>query len=543
MAGTKESPRQRMIGMMYLVLTALLAMNVSKDILHAFVVINEGLQTTNTNFEQKNASIMDRFRAQMALDAAKTRPHFERAQTVQSSAAELNTYIESMKHHLIMRTSGYDETTADSMYQLKNVDSKDNYDVPTEIMIGSEPASPKEGEFSALELKAKINAFRSSVTALFDPVQDADVIRKIEEDLRLSQVPNPEGKLESWEIGNFYHLPLAACVTNLSKIQSDIHNAESDAIKELFDNITGEDYNFDTIAARVIPRSSYVLLGEEYQADVFLAAFSRTEQPDIMLGDFEEETGTFSAQDSLDVEEGLGHMAVKTTREGFHRYSGLIQIKKRDGSTKSFPFESEYLVAKPSLTVAAEKMNVLYKGIPNPVNVSVPGVANEDLSVSITGGSSLRLLGAGHYMADMSTGSPQEAFVVVSAKMPDGNIREMGRIPFRVKNLPKPYAKVDQITTSGRMEKQLLISVQGIRALYGDDFVFDLPCRVTSFTMTTSYQGNFIEEHSTNHLWTPKMIEVFRALRSGSKVVFENITAQGPDGIPRKLSPIVITIR
>lgn len=543
MAGTKETPRQRMIGMMYLVLTALLAMNVSKDILHSFVVINKGLETTNENFQQKNQSIMDEFRAQMAFDPIKTRPHYQNAQTVESLSAELNDYIESLKKHLIGQTGGYDESAPDSLYQLGNVDSKDNYDIPTEILIGSEPAFPKEGEFSALELKSKINTYRESLVQVFDPGSDADVIHKISEDLKLNEVPDPEGKMESWEVGNFYHLPLAACITNLSKIQSDIRNAEADALSELYENITGEDYNFDTIAARVIPRSSYVLLGEEYEADVFLAAFSRTEQPEVLLGAFEEESGAFSASDSLEVEEGLGHMAVKTTREGFQKYEGMIKIKKRDGSTKEFPFASEYLVAKPSLTVAPTAMNVFYKGIANPVEISVPGVANENLSVRMTGGNSIRQKGDGLFEVNMVPNSPRDVEVVVTATLTDGSQREMGRRKFRAKQLPTPFASIGGVSTSGRMTNNELISKQGIRAQYGDDFQFNIIPVVTKFKVSTRYRGSQIGPRVTGNRWTQEVINIIEALPAGTQVIFEHIEAEGPDGIPRPLSPIVITIR
>lgn len=542
MASGKETPRQRMIGMMYLVLTALLALNVSKDLLNAFVVINDGLVSTNNTLENKSESVMAQFKAQLAVDEQKTRPFYDRALIVKSEASEFNAYVEALKNHLIDGTEGYDETMPDSMYLLRNVSQKDNYDVPTQMLIGSEAASPIKGAFTATELREKIESFRASVVDQFDPNKDGDFISKVETDLALKEVPNGEGKLEPWEIGNFYHLPLAACITNLTKIQADIRATETDALKSLYDNISVDAFKFDTIAAKVIPRSNYVLLGENYEADVFLAAFSSTEQPEMLLGNTDPTSGDFQRADSLVVEQGLGKMVSTTTSEGFKTYEGVIKMKRNDGTTKDYPFKSEYLVAKPSLTVAPTKMNVLYKGIKNPIKVSAPGVPNENLRVSITGGSSLRPTGDGAFEVNVSKNSPTTAEVVVVADLGDGRTREMGREKFRVKRLPKPYAKIGSITTTGRMSGPEIIARQGIRALYADDFEFQFICRVMSFEMSAIYQGNIVDPVSKSNAFTQEMKVVLRALPSGSKVTFSKIKAEGDDGVQHELSPIVITI-
>ena len=485
MSGGKETPRQRMIGMMYLVLTALLALNVSKDLLNAFVIINDGLNESTQTQHSKNLSLMDQFKAQMAVDARKTQPFYELALSVEASSQEMIDYVESMKRHLIAQTVGYDELTHDSMYLLRNVDKKDDYDTPTNLLIGSEPAFPKEGDFTALDLKHRLNAHRDQLSQLFDPTREAEAIEKIQSDIALNELPNAEGKLEPWEVGNFYHLPLAACITNLTKIQADIRTAESDALKSLYDNVSVNDFKFDTIAARVVPKSNYVLLGENYQAEVLLAAYSTTEQPNMMLGTRDANTESFSPGDSIPVENGLGMISTKSTKEGFHTYQGVVALKRNDGSVKHFPFESEYLVAKPSLTVAPRKMNVLYKGIVNPVKISAPGVANENITASITGGNSIKKIANGMYEVSVSKTSGMDVEVIVTATLEDGTKREMGREPFRVKRLPKPYAEIGDISTTGRYSNNELLARQGIKAMYAPDFEFQLKCSIVEFEMTT----------------------------------------------------------
>ncbi len=543
MAGSKETPRQRMIGMMYLVLTALLALNVSKEILHAFVVINDGLESTNRIFEAKNSTTMNQFRQQMAYDPEKTKPYFDRAQQVVDYSEALDTHIEALKRHLITKTAGYDDNTPDSLFALKNIKSLDNYDIPTSILIGSEPSTPVETEFSAIELKGKIEAYQSSLIALFDQESDTELIAELNEGLALTEVPKPEGGIEPWETGNFYRMPLAGCITNLSKIQADIKNAEADALKALFQNIRQNDFKFDTIEAKVIPQSSYVLQGEEYKADVFLAAYSRTEQPVMLTGTYDSSANTFDVSDSLLVESGLGKISIPTQSTGFKTYDGVIKLKKEDGSYQDFRFKSDYIVAAPSATVAPTQMNAFYKGLKNPVKVSAPGVASENISVSITGGNSIRRTASGDYEVELSNNSPRNVEVVVTATMPDGSQRVMGRSPFRAKPLPKPYAKIGDIESTGRMTANQLISKQGIRALYADDFPFQLNCRVGSFKVDLKYQGSFVTMESRSNRWTQQMETSFRALPSGTRLTFYDINAKGSDGVRHEMGPIVVIIQ
>jgi len=170
MSGGKETPRQKMIGMMYLVLTALLAMNVSKDILNAFVIINEGLQVTNENFMAKNEFTYAQFEKAKANDPAKVAEFYNKAFRAKGLSDEIYLHIEELKKYLIAVTAGnssIEEVEDDSLFNLRNVDSKDNYDIPTLWLVGSDPHAPKEGEWSALELKSKISSTTHNLYFLF----------------------------------------------------------------------------------------------------------------------------------------------------------------------------------------------------------------------------------------------------------------------------------------------------------------------------------------------------------------------------------------
>src|SRR5690554_5478109 len=169
MAGGKLSPRQKMIGMMYLVLTALLALNISKDILNAFVTVNDGLEKTKNNFSAKNADQYRAFEKAYALNQTKVKDSYNKAKKVQEEANRIVDYINKIKVEIISgvepsipkdKIMGKDALGNDTILNLMNVQVKDNYIIPTNILVDSAPDSPKTGEYSALELKSKLESFK-----------------------------------------------------------------------------------------------------------------------------------------------------------------------------------------------------------------------------------------------------------------------------------------------------------------------------------------------------------------------------------------------
>ena len=227
MAGGKETPRQKMIGMMYLVLTALLALNVSKEILNAFVVVNEGLQNTNINFQNKNQTTYSAF-AKLMSDPqyqAKAKPFNERAQKVKKMCDELNKHILDLKKELIKETDKTDEKGADTLVEkMMSIASKDNYDIPTHLMIGDDLGTLKSGKWTAKELREKIETLKKNLIALLAegtdgfkllPEEKKKLTTIIDKSLKTDNTAMENGVKVGWEGINFYHLPLVAVLTNL----------------------------------------------------------------------------------------------------------------------------------------------------------------------------------------------------------------------------------------------------------------------------------------------------------------------------------------
>ena len=523
MAEAKQTPRQKMIGLMYLVLMAMLALNVSKDILESFVQVNESLEISAEITGLKNDQIYAGFEIAKQYDPVRVSESFETATKVRNQSADLVDYIDGLKNKLIAGTERVSDQVADTL-QLKNVKAKDNYDVTTNIMIGS---SEDGSAGLSKELKERILAYKEELMECIPEAHKDDA--NIGLHLNGSQ---RDGVALNWEMTTFYETTLAAALVNLSKLQNDVKNAEYDVVNKLFADVAKVDIPFDTVAPKIVAPTSYVLLGDEYKADIFLAAFNKTKDPKITINN-----------ETIPVNHGLGKYNLHTDREGQYTYTGNIEVETNTGELKSFPFESSYIVARPSLTVSPVKMNVLYIGVDNPVSVSVPGVANDNVQVTISGsGNRISRTGNGMYEVKLARNSPSNVHVNVKATMQNGEQKSMGSVAFRVKRLPKPTLSVLGRTTDGRISKGSLRQLQVAKAIY-EDFEFNLKPKTLGYTVTVYKRGNEPFTKSTSGKRVPEQIKrALRNVRSGDKLVFERVRAEGPDGIARKISGLTLTV-
>jgi gliding motility-associated protein GldM len=537
MGGGKLPPRQKMIGMMYLVLTALLAMNISKDVLNAFVTINTSLEKTNATFTQKNEITYNAFAKALADNKDKVKPYYDRAMKAKELSDEVFNYIEKLKILVMRETDAAAKEVGEDTLNLTHVQVKDAYDKSTFILIGSDPANPRNDENSALELKGKIEKLREDLLGLIDEKNRAN--------MNIGLVLNggrENGVDVSWEVMSFDHVPLAAVVTVLSKIQTDIRNAEADIIKTLYNEVDAGDFKFDVVNAKVIPKSNYVFLGEEFKADVFVAAYSSTQNPDVLVGDLDTNTFKFRGEPrTVGVENGVGKLIEKASSEGVKKYSGLINVKGPDGSIKSYPYSGEYMVAKPTAVVSPSKMNVFYQGVDNPVEISAGGVAPEDLSPSITAGSLTPVAGQkGKYIVRVPAGT-QKVNINVAAKQ-GKDTKQMGSSEFRCKRVPDPIAKFAGKTGSASIGKGELTTAAGLIADMGEGFDFDLKFQVLSFDVVATIGGFEQTKPSNNNLITEDQKNLFKSIKPGGKVYIENIRVKGEDGTNRTLSPINLKV-
>lgn len=525
MSGGKETPRQKMIGMMYLVLTALLALNVSKEILNAFVIIEDGLNVTNKNFDGKNELLYSKFDKAMADNKAKTEPWYKKAKEAKKKSAELCAYIDEIKSEMYQRIQKLEKNVADT-FQLKNLDSKDENNIPTEIMIGA-GADADHATGKAKDLKEKIEAFKKDMIALVPKNEQASLKLGLSTEEMYSI---GDEKMVPWESNLFAHQPVAAVLSILAKIKNDVKNAESDVVSVLLKSVDAGDFKFDNVVAKVVAPTSYITAGEEYTADIFVSAYSSTQNPEIIVG----------GSNKVPVENGMGKYTVRTDAEGLQEYSGVINVKAPDGSVKPYPFTGSYMVAKPSMAVAPTKMNVFYIGVPNPVDITVAGAAPTDVVATISGGGGkITNKGQGHYIVDVSSGN--ECSVNVSIKSKSGASKSMGSQKFRVKKVPSPQASFAGVVGDGKVTKGEINSAGGVIPRL-DDFVFDLKFPVISWNMSVFVNGSYADYTAQGAAATGAMKDILAKVKPGQKVLIEDVKVQCPDGV-RKITGCVLKIK
>ncbi len=554
MAGGKLSPRQKMIGMMYLVLTALLAMNVSKEILNAFVTVNEGLEKTKTNFAGKNEDQYKAFAASYSENQTKVGPYWTKAQKVQEIANATVKYIDEIKVKIIAgiepefteeQVIGKDEFGNDTILELRHVQVKDNYIVPTGLLVGSEPANPITTPYSAMELIGKLEGFRDElIGVLKDEDKDGAIGKALKETFVFEEQINPAShKLENWPAYNFYGVPAAATLTLLTKMQTDIRNAESDVIKYLYSEVDAASYKFTELDAAVIAPTSYVILGDTFRAEVFLAAFDTTQNPIISIGtDRDTTTGKILGDTlPLEIRNGKGYLKIPAKTQGDFEYKGVIKF--RNPSTKKldpYPFNFNYKVESASTTISATKMNVFYIGVDNPVDILAGGVARDQVQASITNGSISKSKDG--WVVRVT--KPGTATVNVAANVEvDGKMtrKTMGSMEFRAMKIPTPTAKIAQ-KTGGAISKNQLAAQVGLIADMGD-FVFDVKVLVNSYMFSYVAANGLTKEIKVDGYALDNQVKtIIRQLRPGSRVTFENIKVKMPDGEMRSLSPIVLKL-
>ncbi|MDA9820627.1 gliding motility protein GldM [Salibacteraceae bacterium] len=532
-------PRQKMINIMYLVLLALLAMNVSKEILHSFVIINEGLEETTGHFEDKIEATYSRFEKLELDDPIKVTPFYNRAKQVRDDANEIAELLEMIKTKVKADADQIAEDVADTT-SLEHIHGKDNQEVGTYVLMGPNvpqmwgEASP-EYEFSAPRLHVMIEKFNAEV---------ADVLPELsEEELLAVQIPlhpvKMHGVEENWETANFYHLPLAAIITNLSRFQADVRNIEAEVLRRLMGQITADDFKFDKLEPKVIPlNGTYITVGDSFKAQVIVAAYSTTTQPVLEISDVKD--GVIQGFDSVKltlenpdtsnvtVQAGIATYSVVPNTAGDYEWGGVIKIKGPRGDYKPYAFTHSFKAAKPSLVISPTAMNVFYKGLENPVEISAAGMSPDDLSLSVTGCAvSTKSKPEGKYVVKPSDNlKAKEVNVTVTAK--GANAPKFKPMVYRIKTVPPPTPEFLGKRGSFKMSKAQLLSGDFITAKL-DDFLFDLKFRVTEFKITVSAKGKTKTYNATSNRITPEMKGVLKTMSPGQSIIIKDLVAKRSD--------------
>lgn len=575
MAGAKETPRQKMIGMMYLVLTALLALNISKEVLNGFVKVENSLRTTQETLSSKIHDTYTTLELKYNSNKEKVGPFYDEAQVILEKSNTLIKYITKLKAHCLATSEGdfeeqvalnfekyfgTDEFGNDTVLNLKFISKKDEFQALTTYMVGGKSHSPKVGEWTANGLKLSLEAYGEYLKNLnvtdidgVDRTISQNFLKSLNEKFSFSKEME-DGKEILWESANFYDVPLAAVIPLMSKMIIDVQDAEEDALAWLLGAIESKSLKFSEVMPLTIPQSNYILRGDTVRANIFLAAFDRTKKPEVYV-DPNKWDGKDSTEldyvglgiEPLDVNDqgqGLLALASKGMKLGQYQYKGVIRYQGADGEMQSQSFFTPmFTIAEAALVVSPTKMNVFYRGVPNPVEVSVPGVPSNKLKVAISSGHKINRQSDGTYIVEPANSSSNKvATISVRGEMPDGSISNLGNAEFRVKRIPDPVPFWAGKKPSDRtITKNEVLSFAPLAAKM-DNFDFDVKVRVKSFTIRLSKDGTFKELNSPNNRITSDMKALLNRVKRGNTIYFEDIIVGMPDGTERMVSSLKLKI-
>ena len=499
-----------MINLMYVVLMAMLALNVSTEVLNGFSLVEESLSRTTANAAKENQVIYDDFAAQLKANPAKVKAWFDKAQAVKRMSDSLYSLAAELKLAIVREADGDDG-------DVKNIVGKEDLEAANQVML-----APGRGR--GRELYEAINSFRERILSMVtDPTQQAIIRSNLSTD-----VPrNIQTMGKNWQEYMFEDMPVAAAVTLLSKLQSDVRYAEGEVLHTLVSNIDLKDIRVNSLNAFVIPNSQTIVRGDKFSAHIVMAAVDTTQVPEIYIGNRK-----------MDLKDGLYETVC--SRTGDFTLAGYIEMLNGNGERVRRDFSQKYTVVDPSATVSADLMNMLYAGYSNPISVSVPGVPLNKVTATMTGGT-LQPVGPGKYIARPAAIGKDVTITVSSTNT--GRVQQMGQFTFRVRKLPDPTAYIAMADEhgnptrykGGNLPKASLMAADGIGAAI-DDGILDIGFRVLSFeTVFFDNMGNAVPMVSDGDKFSARQKATFRRLARNRRFYISRVTAVGPDGLQRTL--------
>ena len=498
-----------MINLMYVVLMAMLALNVSNEVLNGFAIVQESLNRTTANATQENQVIYDDFEQQMASNPQKVKEWYDKAMQVREMSERLYSLAAELKMAIAHEADGKD-ANPDSLQ------NKEDLEAANQIML-----APGRGRGE--ELKKAIETYREGILSM---VTDSVKKQHIASDLTTNVPSGILGK--NWQEYMFEAMPAVAAVTMLTKLQNDVRNAEKEVLHTLVQNIDVKDIRVNALDAFVIPNSQTIVQGDRFSARIVMAAIDTTMVPDIYIGG-----------QKVNLPDNIYETIC--SRTGDFTLTGYIQTINGNGDPIRRDFEQKYTVVEPSATVSADLTRMLYAGYSNPISVSVPGVPLNKISATMTNGT-LTPNGAGKYIAH-PTKIGQEAVITVTSTN-TGRPQTMGSFSFKVRKLPDPTPYIDikdeqgnpSRFKGGNMYKANLVAAETIGAAI-DDGILDIGFRVVSFeTVFFDNMGNAKPLASEGPNFSAAQKDQFRRLTRGRRFYISRVVAVGPDGIERTRS-------
>ncbi len=549
-----ETPRQKMIQMMYLVYTAMLALNVSAEVVEGFKTVGNAMTKSNENMVVKLEDTYDNFEAALKNNPAKVQEKYDKAQEIKKLSNELVYTIDTVTYSFIGELASKaeirlidpsdNEKTITRVIPLKNDDGSKNFDsiaealkiggfswlnklddnhAGTRYFIGD--AEGKEvTEGAAAEIKKKIIEYKHAVKESLGADSSHVTLGLNVEEYHL----NSEGKPTSWEQLNFNNTVAGAALVTLTRMKAEVMNAEFDAVNMLYKQIRSNDFSFDKVAVITRPRSSYIMQGGKYELIVNVGAYDSKAKFEANVGG-----AHFTSNDSGQV---VYSTICNTT--GPKTITGTVYVKK-DNGVESYDFKETYFVAEPMAVFELTEMNVVYAGIDNPVKISVPGVAAHNVVVSLADPNQASIIpdpksGAGHYIIKPKV---TKGNIKVNASIKDGNnTRFAGATEFRARPLPDPKIFLGKVEAGKGIPINDLKNLKAPSVRYGQEFAFHMKTpTIIKQTIDITKVNGATDIENRGAQWGAELMSYIQKAKPGCKITL-TIDVNMPDGSKRSIS-------
>ena len=508
-ASNPNSPRQKMINMMYLVFIAMLALNVSSEVLDGFELVENSLRTSTQNSTRRNEEVMANLNRAYEENEAKVGEWHERGVMVKTQSDELYNYIDELKLRIVQEADG-------KKGDVENIKQKDNLEASSRVML-----APIVGE--GKKLRERIESYRSDMSDMVgDPGKKEmfDIILNTE-------APSKAGTIaQSWEHGLFENMPLAAAVTLLTKLQNDIRFVEGETLSSLLTSVDVGDYRVNLLKAFVVPKSQIVTSTMPYEAQIVLMAVDSFKKPDYYLG------STLLKDDKI---------YQPTSGTGPRSISGHVLA---DGV--EYPFSAEYQVTESSATIAPTLMEFLYESIDNPLRIAMSGVPSGAVKAELrgNGGNGKLVFKENNTWTVSGLSAAAETVEIVLTGTVGGNSISSNQT-FKVRQLPPPQAFLSYQDADGRInifrggaiaKRNLILALErGVGAAI-DDGVLNVPHKVNEFVLRrTDNRGTSIPTPASTAQFTQEQRNIIREMPTGTRFYISGIVATDPAERPVKI--------
>jgi gliding motility-associated protein GldM len=518
MAGGNLSPRQKMINLMYLIFIAMLALNMSKEVLSAFGLMNEKLTESNEATTLRNDSFMANLEQKASDQPEKYVPLKSKADQIDALANDFNTYLEDLKGKMTAKLD--DPTDYEIMDKGDYLD--DNFFKGDKVK--------EEGQ----EFLSQITTYREGVTKILAGEKGMEsVIKDVQKKFSTEDVRNRDNVKQSWLDYHYKGFPLVASLTKMTQLQADIKTTESEVLSTMLAGTLSSEVSMTNYTTLMETSKSAYFNGEQFDGQIVLGRKDASTKPTRVELTLD---GRKLTENQYSIEDGKVKLKIGSGGVGEHKIEGKL-IFAQDGEEVEVPVKSSFAtVAKPNTaTISADKMNVVYRGVKNPMTISFAGIPDNKVTASAQG---LSRGSGSSYVMDASLIKGREVTINVTATLPDGG-KVSDNAKFRIKDLPKPTGTVRGEDGATKMQRNAL-EISTIGAKF-DDFDFELPLRVTGFKFkvagqpTINVNGNKLDSRAKGAL---------RKAKRGSDVQIFDIEAKagGVSVILKKVSPVFIEL-